>query len=68
MFYLVKSKTASRKAETELNRISIGETVLIFDVSLSLCHLVNPLSPSIKLQILFLCFHTFLTEVVGRSC
>ena len=28
----------------------------------------NPLSPSIKLQILLLCFHTFLTEVVGRSC
>ena len=29
---------------------------------------LNPLSPSIKLQILFLCFHTFLTEVVERSC
>ena len=29
---------------------------------------INPLSPSIKLQILLLCFHTFLTEVVGRSC
>ena len=28
----------------------------------------NPLSPGIKLQILLLCFHTFLTEVVGRSC
>ena len=27
----------------------------------------NPLSPSFKLQILLLCFHTFLTEVVGRS-
>ena len=27
----------------------------------------NPLKPSIKLQILLLCFHTFLTEVVG-SC
>ena len=27
----------------------------------------NPLSPSIKLQLL-LCFHAFLTEVVGRSC
>ena len=25
------------------------------------------LSPSIKLHILLLCFHTFLTEVVGRS-
>ena len=23
---------------------------------------------SIKLQFLLLCFHTFLTEVVGRSC
>ena len=30
--------------------------------------LFNPLSPSIKLQILLLCFHTFLTEAVGRSC
>ena len=29
---------------------------------------INPLSPGIKLQILLLCFHTFLTEVVGRSC
>ena len=26
------------------------------------------LSPSIKLQFLLLCFRTFLTEVVGRSC
>ena len=25
------------------------------------------LSPGVKLQILLLCFHTFLTEVVGRS-
>ena len=29
---------------------------------------VNPLSPGLKLQILLLCFHTFLTEVLGRSC
>ena len=29
---------------------------------------INPLRPSIKLQILLLCFHTFRTEVVGRSC
>ena len=29
---------------------------------------INPLSPGVKLQILLLCFHTFLTEVVGRSC
>ena len=29
---------------------------------------LNPLSPGIKLQILLLCFHTFLTKVVGRSC
>ena len=29
---------------------------------------INPLSPSIKLQILLLCFHTFLTDVKGRSC
>ena len=39
--------------------------------SLILCSVVkyiDPLRPSIKLQILLLCFHTFLTEVVGRSC
>ena len=29
---------------------------------------INPLSPRIKLHILLLCFHTFLTGVVGRSC
>ena len=29
--------------------------------------LFNTLSPSIKLQILLLCFQTFLTEVVGES-
>ena len=29
---------------------------------------INPLRPGVKLQILLLCFHTFLTEVVGRSC
>ena len=29
---------------------------------------INPLSPSIKLQILFFRLHTFLKEVVGRSC
>ena len=28
----------------------------------------NPLRPSIKLQILLLCFHTFITYVKGRSC
>ena len=27
----------------------------------------NPLSPDIKLQILILCFHTFLTKVVGEA-
>ena len=30
--------------------------------------LINPLSPGVKLQILLFCFHTFLTDVVGRSC
>ena len=29
---------------------------------------INPLSPGVKLQILLLCFHTFRTEAVGRSC
>ena len=36
-------------------------------LKLSAC-IINPSSPSIKLQILFLCIHTFLTEVVERSC
>ena len=31
-------------------------------------HNFNPLRPSIKLQILLLCFHTFITDVKGRSC
>ena len=29
---------------------------------------VNPLRLRIKLQILLLCFHTFLAEVMGRNC
>ena len=29
---------------------------------------INPLSPSIKLQIILLCFHTFITDVMGRGC
>ena len=28
----------------------------------------NPLSPTFKLQILFSCLHTLITEVVGRIC
>ena len=28
---------------------------------------LNPLSSSIKLQILLSCFHTFLTEIVGEA-
>ena len=30
--------------------------------------LLNPLRPSIKLQIILLCFHTFITDIKGRSC
>ena len=30
--------------------------------------IINPLRPGVKLQILLLCFHTLVTEVVGRSC
>ena len=30
-------------------------------------HWLNPLSPGIKLQILLLCFHTFLSKVVGEA-
>ena len=42
-----------------MNRVQILFTVM---------SVFNPLSPGVKLQILLLCFHTFLTEVVGRSC
>ena len=38
--------------------VSIGPWALVF----------NPLSPGINLQILLLCFHTFLTELVRRGC
>ena len=37
-------------------------------VCLTCLEFINPLRPSAKLQILLLCFHTFLSEVVGRSC
>ena len=38
------------------------------DIKTNLQMVINPLSLGVKLQILLLCFHTFLTEVVGRSC
>ena len=44
--------------------VSQKELVSVGSSSLWLCSGF----PSIKLQILLLCFHTFLTEVVGRSC
>ena len=44
------------------------ETSIVATFVLGLARPINPLSPSIKLKILLLCFHTFLTEVVGRSC
>ena len=31
-------------------------------------HRLNPLRLSIKLQILLLCFHTFITDVKATSC
>ena len=50
----------------------ILDNLSIYDLALSgvkgLIDLINPLRPGIKLHILLLCFHTFLTEVVGRSC
>ena len=50
-------KPVGFKSVAALKQVSIGYNLLI-----------NPLSPGIKLQILLLCFHTFLTEVMGRSC
>ena len=44
-----------------------GEHLLCF-ACISLDRAFNPLSPGVKLQILLLCFHAFLTKVVGRSC
>ena len=42
-------------------------SLLLPYIKLGGCKL-NPLRPGIKLQILLLCDHPFLTEVVGRSC
>ena len=46
----------------------LQETLVSMNNTMDMCILINLLSPSIKLQFLLLCFHTFLTEVVGRSC
>ena len=39
-----------------------------FVVCVYMSSAINPLSPGVKLQVFFFVFHTFLTEVVGRSC
>ena len=44
-----------------------AKNVQVNDISENLLSHVHPLSPGIKLQILLLCFHTFLTEVVKIS-
>ena len=50
--------------------LRVHNLVSVYAKSIELGQLTtfNPLSPGVKLQILLLCFHTFLTEVVGRSC
>ena len=47
---------------------TICKAIKVSTVRSRWCASFNPLSPSIKLQILLLWFHIFLTEVVGRSC
>ena len=47
--------------------ICLHETIHIL-IELLIHEWINPLRPSIKLQILLLCFHTFITDVKGRSC
>ena len=55
-------------AMTLTQRKRSSSEYFIVSGKLQLILIVKPLSPSIKLQILLLCYHTFLTEVVGRSC
>ena len=51
--------------EPETVRTFVGR---IYYNSFSFIFTLLAIKPSIKLQILLLCFHTFLTEVVGRIC
>ena len=70
------SLTHSAKINTQMNQLKLSPFEIIKVnkwngselVRDDFHSLINPLSPGIKLQILLLCFHTFLTEVVGRSC
>ena len=55
-------------ADTRINAMLPPKVPVTEGISLLVRLRVNPLSPGVKLQILVLCFHTFLTEVVGRSC
>ena len=48
--------------------LATKETVIMIDVYFVILVTINPLSPSIKLQVVLLCFRTILTEVVRRSC
>ena len=58
-----------RKRARSLRKYKVVKVCAVLSYgAYSMRNQLNPLSPSIKLQILFLCFHTFLTEVVGRSC
>ena len=59
---LLKGSIGNLFLRHNLKHSPVVETCSSFNIfTLSV---VNPLKPSIKLQILLLCFHTFLTEVV----
>ena len=61
------AEEVTRKYKVEIEKLSMS-LFLGFLVWPYNKHFINPLSPGIKLKILLLCFHTFLKEVVGRSC
>ena len=68
---LIAPRSLEVKYQNERYRSVIGgvsQFLMVLANMVGIRKAFNPLRPSIKLQILLLCFHTFLTEVVKRSC
>ena len=61
----IGGKISRRKLFLIAAKEKVAKRRAVLDVAVVL---INPLRPSIKLQILLLCFHTFITYVKGRSC
>ena len=67
-FSLASTKVQTKNENQKLTRIKNTAFPLSSRLLVSLyCLLLNSLRPSIKLQILLLCFHTFLTESSGEK-